>query len=88
MVAAASIAPRQSRGSARKLTLLCLAKARAQLPQRCEPAAVLPAVGFLVDACARSTTSGKTGLPQRSFDERCEWVIDLFERLSTPGRQV
>jgi hypothetical protein len=28
------------------------------------------------------------GITPKSFDERCEWVIDLFERLSTPGRQV
>ena len=75
-------------GSTRKLTLLCLAKARAQLPTRCEPEAPLPAIQFLVDACALAGERKINGITPKSFDERCEWVIDLFERLSTPGRQV
>ena len=75
-------------GSARKLTLLCIAKARAQLPTRCETEAPLPAIQFLVDACAMAGERKINGITPKSFDERCEWVIDLFERLSTPGRQV
>ena len=83
-----SVSQRAVVGSARKLTLLCLAKARAQLPQRRDTVAPLPAISFLVDACSRSQAFPRIGLPQRNFDERCEWVIDLFERLSTPGRQI
>ena len=75
-------------GSARKLTLLCIAKARAQLPTRCETEAPLPSIQFLVDACALAGERKINGITPKSFDERCEWVIDLFERLSTPGRQV
>ncbi len=74
--------------SARKLTLLCLAKARAQFPQRCDSCAPLPAIGFLVDACDDAQPRAASSRPPRSFDERCEWLIDLFERLSTPGRQL
>jgi len=75
-------------GSTRKLTLLCIAKARAQLPVPCETDAPLPAIQFLVDACALGAHRKVNGITPKSFDERCEWVIDLFERLSTPGRQV
>ncbi len=75
-------------GNTRKLTLLCIAKARAQLPTRCGSEAPLPAVQFLVDACALAGERKINGITPKSFDERCEWVIDLFERLSTPGRQV
>lgn len=74
--------------SPRKLTLLCLAKARAQLPQRCDTTAALPAVVFLVDACRPTPPPSASVRPVRSFDERCEWLIDLFERLSTPGRPM
>lgn len=75
-------------GSARKLTLLCLAKARAHFPHRCDTAHALPAIEFLTTACHITPVRAADALPQRSFDERCEWVIDLFERLSTPGRQT
>jgi phytoene synthase len=74
-------------GSTRKLTLLCIAKARAQLPTRCDTSAPLAAIQFLVDACALAGERKINGITPKSFDERCEWVIDLFERLSTPGRQ-
>ncbi len=74
--------------SARKLTLLCLAKARAQLPQRCDTAEPLPGIAFLADACGHLQASAAGSRPARNFDERCEWLIDLFERLSTPGRQL
>lgn len=73
-------------GSARKLTLLCFAKIRAQFPSRCETTAPLPAIRFLADACAAAAPR-KSGFPRRSFDERCEWLIDLFERISTPPGQ-
>ncbi len=73
-------------GSARKLTLLCLAKARAQLPMRCSEAAPLPSIRFLADAGAAAAVEQKRAFPRRSFDERCEWMIDLFERVSMPPR--
>jgi phytoene synthase len=75
-------------GNARKLTLLCLAKARAQLPQRCDTSEALPAIAFLVNACQQRPRRAPGNGEARNFDERCEWVIDLFERLSTPGRQI
>ena len=73
-------------GSARKLTLLCFAKVRAQLPSRCETVAPLPAIRFLSDACTAAAPR-TAGFPRRSFDERCEWLIDLFERISMPPGQ-
>jgi phytoene synthase len=75
-------------GNTRKLTLLCIAKARAQLPTRSDNEAPLPAIQYLVDACALAGERKINGISPKSFDERCEWVIDLFERLSTPGRQI
>lgn len=74
----------------RKLTLLCLAKARAQLPSRCDlTTPALPAITFLIDACALTPArSTLNGFPQRSFDQRVAWMIDLFERVSTPRRGV
>lgn len=83
-----SVSSRAVVSSTRKLTLLCIAKARAQLPTRCDTEAPLPAIQFLVDACALAGERKINGITPKSFDERCEWVIDLFERLSTPGRQV
>ena len=83
-----SVSSRAVVGSTRKLTLLCIAKARAQLPTRCDTDAPLPAIQFLVDACALAGERKINGITPKSFDERCEWVIDLFERLSTPGRQI
>ncbi len=74
-------------GSTRKLTLLCIAKARAQLPQRCESVPPLEAIRFLADAC-QGAIPGDKHFPRRSFDERCEWVIDLFERVSMPRQQL
>lgn len=73
-------------GSARKLTLLCLAKARAQLPMRCAEAAPLQSIRFLAEASAAAATDHRRAFPRRSFDERCEWMIDLFERVSMPSR--
>lgn len=73
--------------SARKLTLLCLAKARAQLPMRCDTAEPLPAIRFLADAAGSAPADKSRPFPRRSFDERCEWLIDLFERVSMPPRQ-
>lgn len=76
--------------TSRKLTLLCLAKARAQLPSRCDlTTPALPAIAFLIDACTSvAVRSTLNGFPQRSFDQRVEWMIDLFERISTPRRGV
>ena len=83
-----SITQRVVVSTSRKLTLLCLAKARAQLPRRCDLATpALPAIAFLVDACSTTPERHQTsGFPQRSFDQRVAWMIDLFERVSTPRR--
>ncbi len=70
-------------GSARKLTLLCLAKLRAQVPLKCDDGVPLPAIAFLADACVQSARTVRSS-SKRNFDERCEWLIDLFERLSMP----
>ena len=80
-----SVNQRAMVGSARKITLLCIAKIRAQMPPRCDTVPPLPSVAYLSEACAL-TASGISGrpFPKRSFDERCEWLIDLFERLSLP----
>ena len=83
-----SITERAVVGNARKLTLLCLAKAKAQLPQRCDTAEALPAIAYLVYTCQQQPRRVPSYRLARNFDERCEWVIDLFERLSTPGRQL
>ncbi len=71
-------------GGARKLTLLCLAKVRAQLPRRCAEVPPLPAISFLADACAALPVDPPRLHRRRNFDERCEWMIDLFERVSMP----
>ncbi len=76
---------------ARKLTLLCLAKTRAQLPGRCDMLTPpLPAIAFLVHACHNATqrTLAHESPAERSFDERVEWMIDLFERLSVPRKRI
>lgn len=72
-------------GSARKLTLLCFAKLRAQVPLRCDEGVPLPSIAFLAHACVEAKARPHArSFPNRSFDERCEWLIDLFERLSVP----
>jgi phytoene synthase len=80
-----SVNQRAMVGSARKLTLLCIAKIRAQMPPRCDTSPPLDSIAYLVEACTQtaSSPSGRP-FPKRSFDERCEWLIDLFERLSLP----
>ncbi len=77
-------------GSARKLTLLCLAKVRAQLPGSCAQQEPLPAIAWLAAACtaANDAQGARRGMQRRTFDERCEWLIDLFERLSTPSGRI
>jgi len=72
-------------GSARKITLLCIAKIRAQMPPRCDTTPPLASISYLAEACALNAGNphGRP-FPKRSFDERCEWLIDLFERLSLP----
>ena len=78
-----SVSRRAVVGNARKLTLLCIAKLRAQVPFKCDDSTALPSIAFLAEACAMSTRASRS-FPNRSFDERCEWLIDLFERLSLP----
>ncbi len=81
-----SVSRRAVVGSARKLTLLCLAKVRAQLPSSCAESTPLPAIAYLSAACTVPDVQGRhRTMPKRSFDERCEWLIDLFERLSIPS---
>jgi len=55
------------------------------MPPRCDTAPPLDSIAYLVEACTQtaSSPSGRP-FPKRSFDERCEWLIDLFERLSLP----
>jgi phytoene synthase len=63
----------------RKLALMARATGAALRTPAPSPALpALPAVQYLVDAAQRSAPSPTT--PQRSFDERVVWLIDLFER--------
>jgi hypothetical protein len=73
----------------RKLALIARAGAAAALPSRPplqEGTAALPAVQFLVDAAAAAVPAEvpvprrPPAVPQRTFDERVVWIIDLFER--------
>jgi phytoene synthase len=72
----------------RKLALIARAGAAAVLPAPAPRPAVaaLPAVQFLVDAAAAAAPAEAPvprrhpAVPQRSFDERVVWIIDLFER--------
>lgn len=75
----------------RKLTLLCLAKTRAQLPGRCDmQTPPLPSIQFLIHACSnmQQHTKNSVDATERNFDERVEWMIDLFERLSVPRKRI
>ena len=86
-----SIDERAVVSKARKLTLLCLAKTRAQLPSRCDmQTPALHAITFLIQACeSHSNHKINTSAPsERNFDERVEWMIDLFERLSVPRKRA
>ena len=86
-----SIDDRAVVSKARKLTLLCLAKTRAQLPSRCDmQTPPLHAITFLIHACennAQQVVNISTPI-ERNFDERVEWMIDLFERLSVPRKRI
>jgi len=55
------------------------------MPPRCDTSPPLESIAYLVEACTQtvSSPSGRP-FPKRNFDERCEWLIDLFERLSLP----
>lgn len=83
-----SVSRRTVVSGARKLALIARAGAAAVLPPRppLQGLAALPAVQFLVDAGAGAAPSEaplpqrRPPVPQRSFDERVVWVIDLFER--------
>jgi phytoene synthase len=86
-----SIDDRAVVSKARKLTLLCLAKTRAQLPSRCDMhTPPLYAITFLIHACENNAHHViHTPAPlERNFDERVEWMIDLFERLSVPRKRI
>jgi phytoene synthase len=86
-----SIDERAIVSKARKLTLLCLAKTRAQLPSRCDiQTPALHAITFLIQACEGHSnhTINATVPSERNFDERVEWMIDLFERLSVPRKRA
>jgi 15-cis-phytoene synthase len=74
----------------RKLALIArAARASLRTPTPLIGVPALPAVQYLVDAAAvlpvpRPEVAAV--LPQRSFDERVAWVIDLFERQVAQGR--
>jgi len=52
----------------------------------------VPAIHYLVDIVRFDRGDAdeveRTGVPRRSFDERIEWMVDLFERLEQRGRAV
>jgi hypothetical protein len=50
----------------------------------------LHAITFLIHACennAQQVMNISTPI-ERNFDERVEWMIDLFERLSVPRKRI
>ena len=76
----------------RKLALLARAAAVA-VKAPALPAVALspvPAIAFLVDVVARDRSPALDNkpwtIPQRSFDERVEWMVDLFGRLELRER--
>ena len=76
----------------RKLALLARAAAVA-VKAPALPAVALspvPAIGFLVDVVARDRSPALDNkpwtIPQRSFDQRVEWMVDLFGRLELRER--
>ena len=78
----------------RKLALIARATATA-LRAPAVPAVPLspvPAIHYLVDIVRFDRGDAdeveRTGVPRRSFDERIEWMVDLFERLEQRGRTV
>jgi len=78
----------------RKLALIARATATA-LKAPAVPAVPLspvPAIHYLVDIVRRDRDEVEdrvpTAVPHRSFDERIEWMVDLFERLEQRGRPV
>jgi phytoene synthase len=78
--------------TARKLALIARASAVA-LKAPASPAVALspvPAIQYLVDmvSCERYPTAAQTPwtLPARSFDQRVEWMVDLFGRLEQRER--
>jgi phytoene synthase len=78
----------------RKLALIARATATAlrapALPA--VPLSPVPAIHYLVDIVRFDRGDAdeveRTGVPRRSFDERIEWMVDLFERLEQRGRTV
>jgi hypothetical protein len=50
----------------------------------------LHAITFLIQACESNAHDAvNTTTPiERNFDERVEWMIDLFERLSVPRKRI
>jgi phytoene synthase len=74
----------------RKLALMARAAGAAIVqPGRADVTlAPLPAIAFLVDACAGPEVQGMATSASRSFDDRVVWLIDLFERQATPRSLV
>jgi phytoene synthase len=76
----------------RKLVLIARATAVVVNPPHSLPRSLapLPAIAFLVDAVADAHgvagAHGSWRVPQRSFDERVEWMVDLFGRLEKQQR--
>jgi phytoene synthase len=76
----------------RKLVLIARATAVVVNPPHLLPRSLapLPAIAFLVDAVGDAHgAAGALGpwrVPQRNFDERVEWMVDLFGRLEKQQR--
>lgn len=77
----------------RKLVLIARATAFAiNAPESTTALAPLPAIAYLVDAVAvaygPAGRSGRWRMPQRNFEQRVEWMIDLFGRLEERDKWV
>jgi phytoene synthase len=75
----------------RKLVLIARATASAvNLTHQAPMMEPLPAIAFLVDAVAQAHgpvgRNGQWRMPERNFEQRVEWMIDLFGRLEERDR--
>lgn len=77
----------------RKLVLIAKATAFAiNAPESATALEPLPAIAYLVDAVAAAYgpagRSGRWRMPQRNFEQRVEWMVDLFGRLEERDKWV
>ena len=82
------VAHRAVVGSTRKLALLgqaqCMATWPAALSPRVSDVPALPAIAYLVQACAAAQPLSESlpdGFPNHNLTDRIEWMLSLFERL-------